>query len=81
MKEEKREEWERREGNMYRTVLFLLRLLFKLLWKTVTYWVDPAAFVQQSLQAEILPGSNDLLQKQKAIKKLNKRIKEGLLLV
>lgn len=54
MKDERRmmkEEKKKRMGDeirkqMYRTVLLsLLSLLLKLLWKTVVYWVDPAAFV------------------------------------
>lgn len=55
--------------------LSLLRLLFKLLWKTVMYWVDPAAFVQHRLQTEILLSSDNHFEKQ------NKRIEESFLLV
>lgn len=63
MKEEKKRMAKKTRKQMYRTVLLsLLWLLFELLWKIVIYWVDPAAFVQQSLQAGILPGSDDIFQ-------------------
>lgn len=70
--DQKRQEKNGREGNRGTELcfLFLLRLLFKLLWKTVMSWVDPAAFEWQRLQTEILLGSDNHFEKQKTKRKL-----------